>query len=52
MGSERLPPMDVVLRLLLDEADSLQDVRDVVDSPLLDSQRLGCFIEIQHSLVC
>lgn len=42
--------MDVVLRLLGDELDSLQDVGYVVDASLLDIQDLRGPVQIHHAV--
>merc|ERR1719253_1392950 len=43
-------PRDVVLGPLLDEADPLQDVGDVVDPPLLDLELPRGRVEVQRAL--
>ena len=40
----------VILGLLLDQSDSLEDIRDVVDTPLLYVQGLCSSIEINRTL--
>mmetsp|Transcript_15130 Transcript_15130/g.30730 ORF Transcript_15130/g.30730 Transcript_15130/m.30730 type:complete len:209 (-) Transcript_15130:323-949(-) len=41
-------PGVVVLPVLLDDPDSFQNVGDVINPPLGDSQMLGCSVEVQH----
>jgi hypothetical protein len=39
-------PSDFVLNSLFDEPDAFEDVGDVVNSPLLDLQGLGSFVQV------
>ena len=39
-------PSDFVFNSLFDEADTLEDIRDVVDPPLLHLQGLGCLVQV------
>ena len=50
-GSGTFPP-DVVLTYLADQADSFQDIGDVVDSALLDEQVLDCVVQVERLFVC
>ena len=43
--------MDVILGFLLDQPDSLEDIRDVIDTPLLYVQGLCSSIEINRTLL-
>ena len=42
-------PSNVVLRLLLDQPDALQHVRDVVDAPLAYAELVGGHVEIEDA---
>ena len=39
-------PSDFVLYGLFDEADTFEDVGDVINSPLLDLKGLGSFVQV------
>jgi hypothetical protein len=39
-------PSDFVLYFLFDEADTFEDVGDVINSPLLDLKGLGSFVQV------
>mmetsp|Transcript_22822 Transcript_22822/g.30428 ORF Transcript_22822/g.30428 Transcript_22822/m.30428 type:complete len:112 (-) Transcript_22822:607-942(-) len=41
-------PANIVLARLENELNSLQDVRNVIDSPFLNAQVADSFIEIEH----
>lgn len=43
-------PLDVVLFVPLNEVDTLQDVCDVVDPPLLDAELLHGLVQVQSSV--
>lgn len=43
-------PLDVVLRLLLNEVDAFQHVGDVVNPPLLHLEHLCCLVQIQDPI--
>lgn len=43
-------PLDVVLRLLLNEVDAFQHVGDVVNPPLLHFEHLCCLVQIQDPI--
>ena len=43
--------LDVVLGALLDEADALEDICDVVDAPLLHAKHRRRLVEVQHALL-
>ena len=52
-GPKDLPsPANTVFVFLLNEADALQDVCDVVDAPLLHPEGLDSGVEVEISFTC
>lgn len=50
LNHTHLQPLDIVFRFLLDEAHALQHVGDVIQAPLLDVERVGGLVQIQHAI--
>ena len=45
-------PLNVVLGLLRNEVDALEHVGDVVNASLLNTESVGCLVEVDHTVVC
>lgn len=49
-GSCDVHPLDVVFGFLLDKVHALQDICDVIETSLLNAERLGGPVEVHHTV--